>query len=47
MTVDTRPEDHEHHRKDEYLCRWFKGATADQGYYREHLIEKYVSPSKK
>ncbi|MGW5841117.1 DUF2158 domain-containing protein [Methylorubrum extorquens] len=31
----------------EYFCKWFKGATADSGYYGEHLLEKYTPPAKK
>lgn len=33
--------------RDNYLCRWFRGATADHGSYAEHLLEKYVPPAKK
>jgi len=49
MTVDGVPGERMIGKKadDDYLCRWFKGATADQGTYGEHLIEKYVPPAKK
>ncbi|MCE3289371.1 MAG: hypothetical protein K0R83_1383, partial [Caulobacter sp.] len=31
---------------EEYHCEWFKGATAQQGTFGEHLLEAYVPPKK-
>jgi uncharacterized protein YodC (DUF2158 family) len=48
MTVDEVPGVRKYQKgDDEYLCKWFKGATADQGSYGEHLLQKYVPPAKK
>lgn len=34
-------------RESEYLCRWFKGATPDSGWFGDHLLDVYVIPSAK
>jgi uncharacterized protein YodC (DUF2158 family) len=31
----------------EYRCKWFKGATAQQGMFAEHLLTTYTPPAKK
>jgi uncharacterized protein YodC (DUF2158 family) len=49
MTVDKVPGDPHPYlggRFTEYHCEWFKGATAQQGEFGEHLLEKYVPPKK-
>lgn len=48
MTVDLLPGERAIGKADgDYLCKWFKGATADKGSYAEHLLEMYVAPAKK
>ncbi|RDE05708.1 YodC family protein [Sphingomonas aracearum] len=48
MTVDEVPgETPDGRTRKTYLCRWFKGATADSGNYAEHLLQKYTPPAKK
>jgi uncharacterized protein YodC (DUF2158 family) len=49
MTVDKVPgaTDVLGHQRTEYLCQWFKGATASRGGYEEHMLEKYVPPAKR
>ena len=27
-----------------YHCEWFKGATAQNGYFAEHLLKMYEAP---
>lgn len=44
MTVDAVPGEWQYHMK-EYRCLWFKGATASQGGYEEHVLVKYVKPT--
>lgn len=34
-------------RRDDYLCEWFKGATAARGEYGEHLLQPFVAPPKR
>lgn len=50
MTVDKVPGDvistYNSSVYDEYRCEWFKGATAQNGTFGEHLLEKYVPPKK-
>ncbi len=50
MTVDQIPGEakraYPHKPRDDYLCEWFKGATAAHGGYGEHLLEKYEPPKK-
>ncbi|QUD86961.1 YodC family protein [Phenylobacterium montanum] len=46
MTVDAVPGEVAYH-DDEYRCQWFKGATAANGFYGEHLLQAYVAPAKK
>ncbi len=49
MTVDKVPGDLQDYgggTYKEYHCEWFKGATAQQGNFGEHLLEKYVPPKK-
>jgi uncharacterized protein YodC (DUF2158 family) len=50
MTVDKVPGDmaHEYATKplQEYHCEWFKGASAQQGEFAEHLLEKYEPPKR-
>ena len=45
MTVDKVPG--ESYNTDYYLCKWFKGATADHGHFGEHLLQAFVPPAKK
>ncbi|WP_338466732.1 DUF2158 domain-containing protein [Novosphingobium sp. ZN18A2] len=51
MTVDRVPGekavDYPYEDKDEYHCEWFKGASAQRGYFAEHLLETYTPPAKK
>lgn len=48
MTVDKLPGEKAYGKVDgEYLCRWFKGATADKGSYAEHLLQMYTPPGQK
>lgn len=50
MTVDKVPGDPTYsgssYKCDEYHCEWFKGATAQNGKFAEHLLEAYVPPKK-
>ena len=50
MTVDKVPGDlvssYSGDTYKEYHCEWFKGATAQQGLFGEHLLEAYVPPKK-
>lgn len=50
MTIDKVPGDrvnsYSHDTYKEYHCEWFKGATAQQGTFGEHLLETYVPPKK-
>ena len=50
MTIDKVPGDQiskfGHDTYDEYHCQWFKGATAQQSNFGEHLLETYVPPKK-
>lgn len=50
MTVDTVPGDFAYagasRPMTDYHCDWFKGATAQQGNFGEHLLEAYVPPKK-
>lgn len=45
MTVEQVPGERSFNN-DEYRCCWFKGATAAQGDYPEHVLDKYVQPIK-
>lgn len=50
MTVDEVPSDLQGYSslpRGDYLTRWFKGASKEQGTFKEHLLEKYVPPTKK
>ena len=48
MTIDKVPGDQiskfGNDTYDEYHCEWFKGATAQQSNFGEHLLETYVPP---
>lgn len=50
MTVDKVPGDVRYElsgeKYDEYRCEWFKGATAQNGTFGEHLLKEYVPPKK-
>jgi uncharacterized protein YodC (DUF2158 family) len=50
MTVDKVPGDVANEYSGstckEYHCEWFKGATAQQGDFGEHLLQTYVPPKK-
>lgn len=48
MTVDMVPGDPQKYGGPlaEYHCEWFKGATSQQGDFGEHLLQKYVPPTK-
>lgn len=47
MTIDAVPGEEKYpKKKNDYLCRWFKGATEDKGIFGEHLIKKYEPPKK-
>lgn len=49
MTVDKVPGDPRgsyDYVYEEYRCEWFKGATAQNGTFGEHLLEKYEPPKK-
>ena len=49
MTVDKVPGDPKYDgasaKTNEYHCEWFKGATAQNGDFAEHLLEAYVPPT--
>ena len=48
MTIDSLPgEEKFGANRGEYLCKWFKGATAEKGGYNEHLLQIYTPPVKK
>lgn len=51
MTVDKVPGDFAYDGASrpmtEYHCEWFKGATAQQDHFGEHLLEAYTPPAKK
>lgn len=51
MTVDQIPGErinqYDFEGRADYLCEWFKGATAANGSYGEHLLQKFVPPAKK
>lgn len=47
MTVDKCPGDPEiGMARTEYQCEWFKGATATQRNFAEHVLQAYVAPTK-
>ncbi|RYE51671.1 MAG: DUF2158 domain-containing protein [Hyphomicrobiales bacterium] len=50
MTIDQaiaeKDKDFPYEKLTDYRCIWFKGATADHGYYGDHAIEAYVPPKK-
>jgi uncharacterized protein YodC (DUF2158 family) len=50
MTVDEAPGEkavkYPNAVRTNYLCEWFKGATAASGSYGEHLLETYAPPAK-
>jgi uncharacterized protein YodC (DUF2158 family) len=45
MTVEHGPGDASY-QPDCYFVRWFKGATADQGHYKEHMLQAFEPPKK-
>jgi len=50
MTVDEVPGEDDrsypHKPRTDYLCRWFKGASKENGSFQEHVLETYVPPKK-
>jgi uncharacterized protein YodC (DUF2158 family) len=48
MTVEALPGEVQYRKQnDEYMCVWFKGATADEHSYPEHVLQIYEPPAKK
>ena len=49
MTVEKVPGDKQDYTSSpftEYRCEWFKGASAQNGTFAEHVLDAYTPPAK-